>query len=74
MAKGNIKGPLGPIMLSLLIATAIFMIFVTQSPELAETFQRPEGFYDNMLEKVGIALLFALAASAVFALVRRTLK
>ena len=74
MAKGNIKGPLGPIMLSLLVVIAIFMLYAVQFPELAETFKRPEGFYDNMFEKVGIALLFAVAASANFAIVRRTLK
>lgn len=74
MAKGNIKGPLGPVILSLLVGIAIFMIFVTQSPEWAETFRRPEGFYDDMFEKVGIALLFALTASAIFAIVRGKLK
>ena len=74
MAKGKIKGPIGPIMLLLLVGIAIFMIFVVQSPELAEKFKRPEDFYENMFGKVGIALLFAFVASAVFTILRRTMK
>ena len=61
-------------MLTLLVAVGIFMIFATQSPELSSKFGRPEGFYDNMFEKVGIALLFAVIVSGIFALVRSLLK
>ncbi|WP_394727030.1 hypothetical protein [Altererythrobacter sp. GH1-8] len=74
MAKDKIKGPLGPIMLTLLVGVAIFMVFVTQSPDLALQFRRPESFYDNMFGKVGIALLFAVVVSGIVAFVRSLLK
>jgi tetrahydromethanopterin S-methyltransferase subunit D len=74
MAKGNVQGPLGPLMLAMLIGIGIFMVFVTQSPELASNFVRPEGFYDNTFEKVGYALLFAAVASVAFAVIKRLIK
>ena len=74
MARGNLKGPLGPLMLVLLIGVAVFMLFVVQSPELSARFRRPDGFYDNTFEKVGIALAFAILVSIVVALVRRLMR
>lgn len=74
MAKGNLKGPLGPLVLALLIALAVFMLFVVNSPALSAKFERPEGFYDNTFGKVGIALLFAAAVAFVVEVVRRFLK
>lgn len=74
MARGNIKGTLGPIMLALLLGVAGFMIYVVNTPDLAERFTRPEAFYDNTFEKVGTALLFALLVSAVVAIMRRNSK
>jgi len=71
MARGNIKGPLGPIMLALLLGVAIFMIFAVNNPEMDGWFDRPEGFYDNTFEKVGYALLFAVVVSSIFAFFRR---
>lgn len=70
MAKGNVKGPLGPIMLAILVGIALFMVLVVQSPELSEKFVRPEGFYDNMFEKVAAALGFAVVVSAIVAVAR----
>ena len=74
MAKGNLKGPLGPLMLVLLIGVAVFMLFAMQSPELSAQFKRPEGFYDNTFEKVGVALAFATLVSIVVALFRRLMR
>ena len=74
MAKGNIKGPLGPLMLALLIGIVIFMLFVIQSPELSASFVRPEGFYDNMDEKIGFAVLFAAIASVLVAILKQLRK
>ncbi|WP_343345254.1 hypothetical protein WJT74_11995 [Sphingomicrobium sp. XHP0239] len=74
MAKGNLEGPLGPIMLMLLAGVALLMIVATQSPELASKFERPEDFYDNTPSKVGIALIFAVVVSIIVALIRKLLK
>ncbi len=74
MATGNVKGPLGPLMLLLLLGIAGFMLYVVRTPELAEHFKRPAGFYDNMFLKIGIALMFAAAVSLVAVIVRRLLK
>jgi hypothetical protein len=74
VATGNVKGPLGPLMLLLLLGIAGFMLYVVLSPELAEQFERPAGFYENTFGKIGIALLFAVAVSAVAAIVRRLTK
>jgi|GEM_PF-1665911 len=74
MATGNLKGPLGPIMLALLIGIAIFMLFVVQSPDLASKFKRPDGFYDNIIEKIGTAILFAAVTTAAFILIRKSMK
>lgn len=71
MARGNVKGPLGPIMLGLLVLIAIGMLFVIQDPELAAQFQRPQNFYDNMPEKIGFALFFAIIVSGIWAVFTR---
>ena len=74
MAKGNLKGPLGPMMLAMLIGLAVFMLFVVNSPAMSAKFVRPEGFYDDIFGKVGMALLFAGAVAFVVEVVRRFLK
>lgn len=61
-------------MLMLLIGIAIFMLFAIQSPELSSKFKRPDGFYDNMFEKVGVALLFASVGSLAFLVVKKLSK
>ncbi|WP_338241230.1 hypothetical protein [Aurantiacibacter hainanensis] len=71
MARGNIKGPLGPLMLALLVGVAVFMLYVVNNPEMDGWFDRPEGFYDNTFEKVGYALVFAAVVSTVIAIARR---
>ncbi len=71
MARGNLKGPLGPLMLALLLGVAAFMLYAVNNPEMAVWFDRPEGFYDNTFEKVGMALLFAIAVSALVAAISR---
>ena len=70
MAKGNKNGPLGLLMLAMLIGVAIFMLFALQSPELSAKFKRPEGFYDNMFEKTGFALAFAAVVSVIAIVIR----
>ena len=74
MASGNLKGPIGPLMLLLLIAIALFMVVVVNSPELSKQFQRPDGFYDNWLQKTGMALAFAAGVSIVVWLVRKIIR
>jgi len=64
----------GPLMLAMLLGIAAFMLFALQSPELAAQFRRPEGFYDNMFEKVGLAVLFAAIASAAVWFLRGRIK
>lgn len=71
VARGNIRGPLGPVMLALLIGLALFMLYAVNNPEMAGWFERPEGFYDNTLEKVGLALIFAVVVSTVVAVLWR---
>lgn len=58
-------------MLLLLVGLAAFMLYAVNNPEMDGWFDRPEGFYDNTFEKVGVALLFALAVSSIIAIVRR---
>ena len=65
---------LGLWMLAILIGIAIFMLFVLQSPELSAHFKRPEGFYDDMVEKIGISLAFAAGVSLVVWLARKLIK
>ena len=65
---------LGLWMLAILIGIAIFMLFVLQSPELSAHFKRPEGFYDDMFEKIGISLAFATGVSLVVWLARKLIK
>ncbi|WP_120078523.1 hypothetical protein [Aurantiacibacter odishensis] len=65
MAKGNVNGPLGPIMFALLLGIAAFMVYAANNPEMAGWFDRPTDFYDNSFEKVGYSLLFAIVASAL---------
>ena len=74
MARGNLRGPLGPLMLALLIGIALFMLFAIQSPELAAEFSRPDDYYDNTFEKVGIALACAVAVSVVVAVIRKLMR
>jgi hypothetical protein len=64
----------GPLMLALLIGIAIFMLIAMQSPELAAQFRRPEGFYNNMLGKTAVAILFAAVVSLVVWIVRGRIK
>ena len=74
MARGNLRGPLGPLMLAMLIGIALFMLFAIQSPELSAGFSRPDGFYDDTFEKVGIALAFAGALTVAVAIIRRLMR
>ncbi|WP_230279947.1 hypothetical protein [Croceicoccus sp. Ery15] len=71
MARGNLKGPLGPVMLALLIGVALFMVVAVNTPDQAAQFSRPDGFYDNMFGKIGTALLFAAGVSIVVFIVRK---
>lgn len=61
-------------MLVLLLGLAGFMLYAVNDPEMGARFARPEGFYRNTFEKVGLALLFALAVSASIALARKLMK
>ncbi|WP_205700605.1 hypothetical protein [Croceicoccus sediminis] len=61
-------------MLAMLIGLAVFMLFAVNSPAMSAKFVRPEGFYDDIFGKVGMALLFAGAVAFVVEVVRRFLK
>lgn len=71
MARGDVKGPLGPLMLALLVGVSVFMLYAANNPEMDGWFDRPEGFYDNTFEKVGYAILFAVVVSSIIAIFRR---
>ena len=64
----------GPVMLAMLVCIAILVLFVIQSPDLSAKFQRPESYYDNTFEKVGVALAIAAIVSLLVWIVRRFTK
>ncbi|MFN2099531.1 hypothetical protein [Altererythrobacter sp. MF3-039] len=75
MAKGNIQGSLGPIMLALLIALALFVIYAMQDPELAseignERLRDPD-YAKARLEWAIYFGTFALIAGALYKLFRK---
>ena len=52
-------------MLALLVGVGVLLLYAIAHPELGFDFSRPEGFYDNMPEKIGAALLFAVVVGVV---------
>ncbi len=74
VATGNVKGPLGPIMLALLIGVAGFMLYAMQSPEWAGKFTRLQPDVSTIFRKTTIALLFAGAVSLAVIVIKRTFK
>ena len=52
-------------MLALLVGVGVFLLYAIAHPELGLDLSRPEGFYDDMPEKIGTALLFAVVVGVV---------